>query len=86
MYVDPELLEQLEEEQKQILFIKMREEQLRRWREREEKTEQAGVVPSRKINSRKIQYVHFETAFYFLYECFPFIYLLIYFPSSKALF
>ncbi|KAI1728012.1 SH2 domain-containing protein [Ditylenchus destructor] len=57
MYVDPELLEQLEEEQKQILFIKMREEQLRRWREREEKTEQAGVVPSRKINSRKIQWL-----------------------------
>ncbi|KAI1727207.1 SH2 domain-containing protein 4A [Ditylenchus destructor] len=60
MYVDPELLEQLEEEQKQILFIKMREEQLRRWREREEKTEkaeQAGMIPSRKSNPRKIQWL-----------------------------
>jgi len=34
-YVDPKVLEQLEEEQKQILFIKMREEQLRKWRIRE---------------------------------------------------
>ena len=36
MWVDPEILEELDEDQKQILFSKMRQEQLRKWRLREE--------------------------------------------------
>ncbi|MCJ8740703.1 hypothetical protein PDJAM_G00062090 [Pangasius djambal] len=40
MYIDPDVLDALNEEQKKTLFLKMRQEQVRRWKEREEKLEQ----------------------------------------------
>ncbi|KAM4620354.1 uncharacterized protein ACJ7VT_007039 [Polymixia lowei] len=42
MYIDPDVLNALNEDQKKTLFLKMRQEQVRRWKEREEKLDREG--------------------------------------------
>ncbi|XP_008280422.1 SH2 domain-containing protein 4A isoform X2 [Stegastes partitus] len=59
MWVEPEVLEALSEEQKRILFLKMREEQVRRWKEREEREEREGQDNARpkKASSKHVTWL-----------------------------
>ncbi|MED6263281.1 hypothetical protein CHARACLAT_003003 [Characodon lateralis] len=59
MYIDPDVLEALNEEQKKTLFLKMRQEQVRRWKEWEEKLEREGDdVESKQATPRKANSKH----------------------------
>lgn len=57
MYIESDLLAELNEEQKQILFYKIREEQVRRWNERER------TDPSQAVHKKSESRVHFLTSF-----------------------
>ncbi|KAM9781609.1 SH2 domain-containing protein 4A [Syngnathus typhle] len=58
MYIDPDVLEALNEDQKKTLFLKMREEQVRRWKEREEKLEREGErTKPKKANSKNVSWL-----------------------------
>ncbi|XP_069002547.1 nucleolar and coiled-body phosphoprotein 1 isoform X1 [Embiotoca jacksoni] len=63
MYIDPDVLDALNEDQKKTLFLKMRQEQVRRWKEREEKLEREGGdaeskrTKPRKANSKSVSWL-----------------------------
>lgn len=57
MYIDPLLLAELDEEQKHILFCKMREEQVRRWKEKESKMDNRNARPPPKPGSKRVNFL-----------------------------
>ncbi|CAB1319023.1 unnamed protein product [Coregonus sp. 'balchen'] len=59
MFISPELLAELNEEQKQVLFIKMREEQIRRWKDSEARLEKedATLKKPKKANVKSVQWL-----------------------------
>lgn len=57
MYVDPELLAELDETQKQTLFCRMREEQVRRWSVWDHDEGIKPACPKRQKNNKKVQWM-----------------------------
>ncbi|CAL1540523.1 unnamed protein product [Lymnaea stagnalis] len=57
MYIDPELMAELSEDQKQMLFYKMRQEQIRRWKVFEEKAEEERAQKSRNTAKKKVEFM-----------------------------
>ncbi|CAG9129539.1 unnamed protein product [Plutella xylostella] len=60
LWVDPEILAELDDAQKQTLFCKMREEQVRRWQQWDQKVSQ-GEEPRRlKTSKKQVQFLKGE--------------------------
>lgn len=57
MYIEPEILAGLDDTQKQTLYCKMREEQIRRWRLWDEKHSQLEMAIDQKPPQRRIQFL-----------------------------
>lgn len=58
LYVDPEILSELDEQQKQTLFCKMREEQVRRWTIWDDKLiAEKPKTPDRKLNRKTVTFL-----------------------------
>ncbi|XP_068455791.1 uncharacterized protein zgc:100829 isoform X2 [Clinocottus analis] len=54
MFIEPDVLNALNEDQKKTLFLKMRQEQVRRWKEREEKLDgEAGDAECKRMKPKK---------------------------------
>ncbi len=61
MYIDPDVLDALNDDQKKTLFLKMREEQVRRWKEREEKPEREPLKPKPKTGGHWVYIAPFKS-------------------------
>ncbi|XP_073962128.1 SH2 domain-containing protein 4B-like [Choristoneura fumiferana] len=61
MWVDPEILAELDETQKQTLFCKMREEQVRRWQIWDQKlSKEETDRPKQKNGKKQVKFMHGE--------------------------
>uniref|UniRef100_A0A672LB23 Uncharacterized LOC107574531 n=1 Tax=Sinocyclocheilus grahami TaxID=75366 RepID=A0A672LB23_SINGR len=84
MYIDPDVLDGLNDEQKKTLFLKMREEQVRRWKEREEKLEREPLKPKPKTGGHWVYIAPFKSKPGCIFVCCVFTCLVMYFSNQPS--